>query len=102
MSRKHILTAFIYDKKGRILSIGKNSYVKTHPLQAHWARKTGNHDSIYLHAEIAAIAKCRDLSEAHRILVTRYDIKGNPVLAKPCEICESAIKATPIKIVEHT
>ena len=30
MSRKHSLTAIIYDKKDRVLSIGQNSYTKTH------------------------------------------------------------------------
>lgn len=96
------ITAVIYDKKGRVLSIGQNSYIKTHPLQAKHAAKMGNEHAIYLHAEIHAITKCQDIQKAYRILVTRYDKHGNAVMAKPCPICESAIKATPIQVVQHT
>lgn len=97
------LTAYIFDKRGRVLSIGKNSYVKTHPLQGKHAQKVGNPERIYLHAEIAAIAKCRSLNKAHRILITRFGAGGEPRLARPCEICMSAIKATKkIKVIDYT
>ena len=95
-------TALIYDKRGRIISIGKNSYVKTHPLQAKHARLAGDPERQYLHAEIHAIVRCRALSKAHRILITRFDRQGNPVLAKPCPVCMSAIRAAGIDIIEHT
>lgn len=97
------LTAIIYDKRGRILSIGKNSYVKTHPIQARYASKVGQDQRIYLHAEIQAIARCTCLERAHRMLITRFGSRGEPRLAKPCRICEEAIKdLTPIKRVEYT
>lgn len=96
------ITAFIYDKKGYVLSIGRNSYIKTHPLQARYATKAGSPHKIFLHAEIAAIARCPDISKAYRILVTRYNKFGNPMLAKPCPVCQSAIRATPIQIIDHT
>ena len=99
---KHELTAIIYDKKGRVLSIGKNSYIKTHPLQAKHAEKVGLPDKQYLHAEIHAITRCRDLGKAHRILITRFGSKGQPLLAKPCPVCQSAIKAAGIELIEHT
>lgn len=102
MTSRQQITAIIYDRRGRVLSIGQNSYVKTHPLQAHHAQKVGLGDKIFLHAEIAAIARCPDLSRAHRILVTRYDSQGRPALAKPCPVCASAIAATQIQRVEHT
>lgn len=101
-SKRQQVTAIIYDKRGRVLSIGQNSYVKSHPVQAKHAKLVGREHNIYLHAEIAAITKCQDLSRAHKIFVTRYDSNGNPTLAKPCTICMSAITATKIKIVEHT
>ena len=82
--------------------MGQNTYVKTHPLQAHYASKVGLDYKIYLHAEIHAITRCADLSKAHRILITRYGRNGKPALAKPCPVCQSAIEATPIKIIEHT
>jgi hypothetical protein len=40
MKTRHELTAVIYDRKGNVLSIGKNSYIKTHPLQAIHAKLT--------------------------------------------------------------
>lgn len=99
---QHNLTAILYDKRGRILSIGKNSFVKTHPLQSKFANEAGLSEKIFLHAEIDAIVKCSDLSKVHRILVTRYNKAGKPVMAKPCEICQLALKHVGIKIIEHT
>ena len=102
MNARQQITAVIFDKRGRVLSIGQNSYVKTHPLQAHYASKVGLDMKIYLHAEIHAITRCPDLSKAHRILITRYGRNGKPALAKPCPVCQTAIAATSIKIIEHT
>ena len=103
MSRQVNITAIIYDRKGKILSIGKNSYVKTHTLQARYAKKVGKEEAIYLHAEIHAITKCANLKDAYRISVFRYDAHGNPVNSKPCQICEAAIRElTNISVIEHT
>jgi deoxycytidylate deaminase len=99
---RHNLTAIITDKRDRILSIGKNSYVKTHPLQAHYARKSGVSDKIFLHAEIAAIVKCRDIEKAHKITIIRVNNQGQERPAKPCPICMQAILETGIKIIKHT
>jgi len=101
-SKRQQVTAVIYDKRGRVLSIGQNSYVKSHPIQAKYAKLAGLEHNIYLHAEIAAITKCQDLTRAYKIFVVRYDSLGNPTLAKPCKICQSAISATNIKVIEHT
>lgn len=101
-SKKQNLTAIIYDRKGRVLSIGKNSYVKTHPLQAKHASKVGKPDHIVLHAEIDAIIKCRNLDKAYRIFVSRTARNGVMRLAKPCSICMSAIAQTKIQKIEWT
>lgn len=100
--RRPELTAFIYDRRGNILSVGKNSYVKTHPMQAKYARKVGSPSRIYLHAEIHAIARCQNIDKAYRMVVTRFGAKGEPRLAKPCKVCQQAISETPIKRIEHT
>lgn len=100
--QKQSITAIIFDKKGRVVSMGQNSYIKTHPKQAKYAKAVGLPEKQFLHAEIAAIIKCRDLSRAHKILVTRIDRKGRTALAKPCPVCESAIKEAGIKNVEWT
>jgi len=96
------ITAIIYDKRGKVLSIGKNSYVKTHPYQAKCAQRVGLPDKQFLHAEIHAIVRCRRLEKAHRIVVMRFDSEGGEKNAKPCPVCQSAIEAAGIKIVEHT
>lgn len=101
-NKKHHITAVIYNKKGHVISIGENSMVKTHPLQAELASNCGKPDAIYLHAEIHAITRCKELDQAHRIEVYRYNKMGQPVLAKPCVICQSAIAQTNIKEVFHT
>lgn len=103
MSRQVNVTAIIYDKRGKILSVGKNSYVKTHTLQAKYAKKMGREEAIYLHAEIHAITRCPSLKDAHRIAIFRYDAHGNPANSKPCEICEAVIREmTNISVIEHT
>ena len=96
------ITALIYDKKGRIISIGKNSYVKTHPLQAMYASKVGLHHKAFLHAELDAIIKCKDLSKAKKIFVARVKRNGEYGNAEPCPICQEAIKDAGIKEVEWT
>lgn len=101
--KKFVITAIIYDKRGNILSIGKNSYVKTHPLQAMFAKKVGEEHKSFLHAEVHAIIRCDNLDRAHRIAIFRYNEAGEAVLAKPCKICQNAIRSlTKIKIIEHT
>lgn len=96
------ITAIIYDKRGKVLSIGKNSYIKTHPYQARCAHKVGLPMKQYLHAEISAIIRCRNLDKAHRMIVTRFGKDGKALNAKPCPVCQSAIDSTKIKIIEHT
>ena len=98
------ITAFIFDKKGRILSIGKNNYKKTH-TKMYLLTKEAKRDhlnTIYLHAEIDAILKCRNLDLAYRILVIRIRSNGKKGLAKPCPICETGISKTNIKILEYS
>lgn len=100
------VTAIIYDRKGRVLSIGKNSYTKTHPMQAKYAKLAGTEYSAYnyafRHAEIDAIIRCKDLDKAYRIEVFRVRRDGSFGGACPCKACAIAISCTPIKVIEHT
>lgn len=101
--KKHIIKAVITDKRGRTLSIGYNSWVKTHTMMAHYANKVGESpDKIFLHAEVDAILKCRDPDKAYKIFISRLSTTGKYMLAKPCRLCQEAIKNTKIKVVEHT
>jgi deoxycytidylate deaminase len=99
---KESLTAIIKDKRGRILSIGKNNYTKSHPYQAKCAKEAGVPEKIYLHAEIDAIIKCPDISKAHSIEIFRIGKSNKWLLAKPCPACQRAINLTPISQIIHT
>jgi len=99
---KHSLTAFIYDKQGKLLSVGRNNYTKTHTVQAKAANKVGRPSCIYLHAEVAALVKIKDWTKAHKIVVMRYLKDGTAAPAAPCTICQEVIKQTSIRLVEHT
>ena len=112
MSTKYLITAEIYDRKGNLLSVGRNSYtlpsarrlpeaIKTHPLQKRYAIKANQPQKQYLHAEIAALIKCRSL-DAYKIVIKRVDKNGNTRLAAPCEVCQLAIKEAGIKVIEYT
>lgn len=102
MSSEQHITAFIKDKKGNVLSIGQNNYIKTHPYQAECAKKAGLPEKIYLHAEIDAILKCKDISKAHSIHIFRKGKSSKWLLAKPCPVCQTALNQTPIKKIFHT
>lgn len=102
MFKRHSLTAIIYDKKGRVLSVGQNNYVKTHPLQKKHAEKVGEPYKEFLHAEISAIVKCTNLAKAYRISIFRFNADGTPAVAKPCPVCMSALRAAGIERIEHT
>jgi len=100
--QRQAVTAFIYDKRGRLLSTGFNSYIKTHTVQAKAANKVGRPSCIYLHAEIAALVKIKDWSKAYKLVVMRYLKDGTPANAAPCTICREVIGQSGIQEVQHT
>jgi tRNA(Arg) A34 adenosine deaminase TadA len=102
MTTRPNVTCFVYDKKGNLLSIGRNSYVKTHPVQAKAAQAVGQAQRIFLHAEIHALVQLEDWKKAYRIEVVRYGASGDALMAKPCPVCMHVIKQTGIKKVIHT
>ena len=99
-SDKQRVVAIITDKKDRILSIGVNSYKKSHPIQFFYAKKFKQGFKIFQHAEINAITKLDD--KPYNIYVSRLTPSGKIGLAKPCPICELAIKDVGIKNVHYT
>lgn len=105
MTSRQDITAIIYNKRGHILSIGKNSYEKTHPFQAFHAQKVGLPEKQFCHAEIAAMLKCKSLNRmhlAHTIKVIRLTKSGEEAMAKPCPICQSALEDFGIKNIIYT
>lgn len=102
MTKRHFILAKCYDKRGLLLSVGFNSYTKSHPMMKQLAKEVGHApEKIYLHAEVSALLRAKD-KPVHRITVERYDARGLPASARPCPICRRAIEIFGVKIVEHT
>lgn len=101
MNTKHSLTATCYDKHGRQLSVAQNSYVKSHPIQAYFANKVGLDEKVFLHAEIHALLKAKD-KKIHTLHVVRKTKSGCLRNAKPCAICQEAIKAYGVEKVFYS
>ena len=98
---KYVIIATAYDKRGRIIAQANNSYKKTHPLQAYFARLAGLPKKIYLHAEIACILAAQ-AQRIHTLHVIRRDKNGSFSSAKPCPICMLAIRAYQIPKIIFT
>lgn len=101
MSKKFNITATVYDKKGKVLASGTNSYVKTHPKQKLCAEKVGLGEKQFLHAEIDAMIRVRH-GIPHKIKIERYNKAGSPLNAAPCPVCTLAIKNAGISLIEYT
>lgn len=87
-------------RKNKVITTATNVYDKTHPLQARLACKVGLPEKIYLHAEIAALIKCRE--EVDTIIVARVNAQGKLRMAKPCKICALALQQSQIDKVFYT
>lgn len=99
--KKFDIRATTYSKNGRPIASAVNSYKKSHPLQYFFACQVGLPEKQFMHAEIAAILKSGK-KVIHKIKIERYNRLGEPLLAAPCAICQAAIKAYGIQVIEHT
>lgn len=88
---RYIVVAHAYDKRGRLISCATNNYTKTHPTQAHYAKMVGHPERQFLHAEILAGIRAKG-RQIHTLKVWRYGNNGELLCAKPCPICQEAIK----------
>jgi deoxycytidylate deaminase len=98
------ICAVVCDKRGRVLSVGVNSYQKSHPIQAKYAEQAWNVCAQYIHAEVAALVALsyNDRQKVHKIFVSRVMKNGETGLAMPCSICQLALKDFGIKEVSYT
>lgn len=98
------IAAIVTDKRGRVLSIGVNSYTKTNPTMKHYAIRAGNPEAQFLHAEVAALVglNYNDRQKAYKISIARTLKNNQTGLAAPCSICQLALKDAGIKVVEYT
>lgn len=101
---KQRVVAVACDKRGRVLSVGVNSYVKTSPTMKHYAIKAGNPEAQYLHAEVAALVglSYNDRQKVYKIFISRILKNGGTGLAMPCSICQLALKDYGIKEISYT
>lgn len=95
--------AVITDKCNRIVSVGTNSFLKTHTKQFQYAMELHQPDRIYLHAEIHAITKnLRRSSYFYSIYIIRIGQRGEIRLAAPCDLCRKAIMDVGIEEIFFT
>lgn len=87
-------------RKGKIVASACNSDRKTHPKQAKWAERAGLHPKQYLHAEVAALVRCR--CDVDTIVVARVNRQHQLRNARPCPICQLAIQEAGIKNVYYS
>lgn len=99
-NKRYRVFSLLTTKRGQPICYGKNSYIKTHPIQAEYAQGI-NEDQIFLHAEISVLVK-NTTKNAHTLYVVRVLRSGDYAQAKPCEVCQLAIQESGIKRVVHT
>lgn len=102
-NKKNTTAAVILYRK-EIVALASNDVTKTHPLQGRFGRTP---DAIYLHAEIAALAKFlrrRDVGDLSKstLYIARLKANGDWGNAKPCPGCARAIRAFGIKEIIYT
>jgi len=102
-SKGVFIVAKIFDKRGRLLSYGHNSYV-TDPSFFRFAKPLNEPYRVHQHAEWHAIKRLKftDIERVHTIKIYRFNANGEPVLAKPCRICSRIIESFPFKKIEYT
>jgi len=102
MSKKSTLLSRTFDKRGRQLSMGVNSYSKTHPLMLYLSKYSPYPNKmIYLHAEIVALLRCKD-KVPYLLSVERYSSEGEIKLAEPCPMCKEAMRMWGVTVVRYT
>lgn len=100
---KQKIFAVALDKRKRIIAEAGNSYIKSHPLQGHYANNVNAPKKIFLHAEILLLAKLAKVKqECKTIYIARVNNSGEVRLARPCEICFPAIEEATIEEIYWT
>jgi len=100
-SKKYWVIAASLDHHNNIISIGENSYQKTHPMQSRFSLKAGGgRNREYLHAEIASLVKNRNKPES--IIVIRLTSTGLVRMARPCNICTLALREAEVKYIYYS
>ena len=99
--KRYTIIAKCFDRKGKQISFGINDYCKSHPVMKHFANSVDLHDKIYLNAEVLALLRAGSRA-VYRLSVERYTADGSVAMAKPCPVCQAAIKAYGVTEVSYT
>lgn len=90
------LGAVLFDKRGRVVASGTNSY-KTHPKLAPFTEYP------FIHAEQACLLKYGlDNCEGLCMMVVRVLKDGSFANAKPCSVCSSLLRACGVRDVYYS
>lgn len=102
MSQKQSIFSVVYNRSGKVLSTGENSYKKTNPNQARIAALVGLPDKQYLHSEVASLLNLHHSHKPYSIFVSRKMRNGEWGMARPCNVCMQAIRTSGIKRIYFT
>jgi len=104
--KKFLLKSTAFDKKGAVLAVAYNDYLKSSPIQKALSIRAGlSEHRTAVHAEVLCLVRAsrnHPSKRVHTLLIERYDSEGKPRLAKPCPSCELAIKDSKVQIVMYT
>jgi len=101
MRKKYLILAKAFDSKGRVIATAWNDYSKSHPAMKYFAEKANVPNKEYLHAEVSALLRAKD-KQVWMLSIERYNKDGSMALAKPCKVCQEAIKAFDVKRIKYT
>lgn len=101
LNKKYSVAAASLSSSGCLISYGTNSYVKTHPLMKKYAPSFGrNRHRLYIHAELSALVRSK--GRVAELVVIRILRDGSYANAKPCSICEAALREAGVRKVYYT
>jgi len=101
--KKYYITCTCFDKRGRVISVGTNSYSESSAMMRYYAVKSGNPEKKFNHAEIDAAWKCiKAKKTVAKMLILRYNSQGQFANACPCEVCKCMIEDLGIKHVYYS
>lgn len=90
-------------RKNSVLAVGVNEE-KSHPIQKRYNiyRDIDVEIEHNIHAEMAALIKCRESLKGADIYIYRKDSNGNTAICKPCAACRKALLDSGIRRVYYT
>lgn len=104
LTNKQKIVAFVLNQKGHVLTVGWNSYTKSHPTQKLEAGLFGEEHKQYLHAEVSALTRLtrKQLGKQSAIVIIRLGSKNRLLAGCPCKICASVIAKYDIDTIIHS